>query len=58
MATTNVNEFYEYTAECCDPISGATGSGTTVPHPQYATQGGTAVQLNCVTLGGLDGVNN
>lgn len=53
-----VNTFYEYTAECCDPVSGSTGPGAVVPHPQYATQGGVAIQMNCVELGGLNGVNN
>lgn len=55
---TSVNRQYEYTSECCDPVSGATGSSAVVPHPVYANQTGVAIQLNCVELGGLNGVNN
>lgn len=55
---TPVNEFYEYTSECCDPVSGSTGSSATVPHAIYATDGGVAIQLNTVELGGFNGLNN
>lgn len=53
-----VNSNYTYTAECCDPVSGATGSSAVVPHAEYATNLGVAIQLNTVTLGGFNGVNN
>lgn len=53
-----VNIQYEYTSECCDPTSGFTGSSAVVPHPEYASGLGVAIQMNAVTLGGLNGVNN
>lgn len=50
---TSVNEFYEYVGTCCE-------SGTTYnyPHPEYATNGGVAIQLNAVEIGGFNGLNN
>jgi hypothetical protein len=53
-----VNTNYEYTAECCDPVSGTTGPGAVVPHAEYATNLGVAIQLNTVALGGFNGLNN
>ena len=53
-----VDKLYEYNGFCCDPVSGYTGSGTTYPHPEYATNGGVAIQSMSVTLGGLNGLNN
>jgi hypothetical protein len=53
-----VNEQYQYTAECCDPVSGATGPGSAVPHAIYATNLGVAIQSNTVELGGFNGLNN
>lgn len=53
-----VNGFYEYTSECCDPTSGATGSSAVVPHAEYGSGLGVAIQLNTVELGGFNGVNN
>jgi len=32
--------------------------GTQVPHPAYATENGIAIQLNAITLGGFNGLNN
>jgi len=55
---TSVNKQYEYTAECCDPVSGATGGSAVVPHAVYGTNNGIAIQLNTVELGGFNGVNN
>ena len=55
----SVNQFYEYTADMEGSFSGGTlPAGTTVPHPVYATQGGVAIQLNAVTIGGFNGLNN
>ena len=53
-----VNNQYEYTLDCCDAVSGATGPGPVVPHPSYPINLGVAIQLNAVTLGGPNGVNN
>lgn len=53
-----VDKFYEYNGFCCDPTSGYTGSGTAYPHPEYATNGGVAIQLMSVALGGFNGLNN
>jgi hypothetical protein len=55
---TTVDTFYEYNNFCCDPVSGYTGTGTVYPHPEYATNGGVAIQLMSVKLGGLNGLNN
>lgn len=56
---TSVNEFYEYTADMLGSFSGGTlPPGTQVPHPAYATDNGIAIQLNAVTLGGFNGLNN
>lgn len=56
---TSVNQFYEYTAEMEGSFSGGTlPPGTQVPHPAYATENGIAIQLNAVTLGGFNGLNN
>jgi len=56
---TSVNQFYEYTAAMEGSFSGGTlPPGTQVPHPAYATQNGIAIQLNAVTLGGFNGLNN
>lgn len=60
-----VNENYEYTPDMEGSFSGGTlPPNAVVPHPAYATNeltGNTncvAIQLNCVTLGGFDGLNN
>lgn len=56
---TSVNQNYEYTAEMLGSFSGGTlPAGTQVPHPAYATQNGIAIQLNAITLGGFNGLNN
>lgn len=60
----SVNAFYEYTAAMEGSFSGGTlPPGTVVPHPEWASDlnnGGTiqVVQLNAVTLGGFNGLNN
>lgn len=59
-----VNNFYEYTAAMEGSFSGGTlPAGTVIPHPAYPTQGTgstncIAIQLNAVTLGGFNGLNN
>lgn len=56
---TSVNQNYEYTAEMLGSFSGGTlPPGTQVPHPAYATDNGIAIQLNAITLGGFNGLNN
>jgi len=56
---TSVNQNYEYTAEMLGSFSGGTlPAGTQVPHPAYATENGIAIQLNAITLGGFNGLNN
>lgn len=56
---TSVNQFYEYTAAMEGSFSGGTlPPGTQVPHPAFATENGIAIQLNAVTLGGFNGLNN
>lgn len=56
---TSVNQNYEYTAGMLGSFSGGTlPPGTQVPHPAYATENGIAIQLNAITLGGFDGLNN
>lgn len=60
----SVNELYEYSADILGSFSGGTlPPGTVVPHPEYASdlQNGETiqvVQLNAITLGGLNGLNN
>ena len=59
-----VNQFYEYTAAMEGSFSGGTlPPGTQVPHPGFArdTANGETIQviqLNAVTLGGFNGLNN
>ena len=47
-----------YTLDCCDYLSGSTGPGPVIPHPEFASGMGVAIQQNAVTLGGVNGVNN
>lgn len=60
----SANTFYEYTNEMFGSFSGGTWvpSVGNVPHPVYpTTSGGTetvAIQMNAVTLGGFNGINN
>ena len=60
----SVNQNYEYTAAMLGSFSGGTlPPGTNVPHPEYASDlpnGETiqVVQLNAITLGGFNGLNN
>ena len=56
-----VNPQYAYTADILGSFSGGTlPSGTTVPHPIYTNDDGTReyIQLNAITLGGFNGLNN
>ena len=54
-----VNNQYTYTVDCCDPVSGATGSYY-VPHPVFTSNDGdcAVIQMNGVALGGFNGLNN
>ena len=51
-----VNSFYAYEGFCCE--SGTTSSGAAYPHPIYPSGLGVAIQLNAVTIGGFNGLNN
>lgn len=57
----SANTQYEYTAEMLGSFSGGTlPAGTVVPHPVYTNSDGTVeyIQLNAITLGGFNGLNN
>lgn len=60
MPIYSANTQYEYTAEMEGSFSGGTlPPGTVVPHPIYTDAYGVEyVQLNAVTLGGFNGLNN
>lgn len=52
---------YEYTADMLGSFSGGTlPAGTVVPHPVWLNNDGTRelIQLNAVTIGGFNGLNN
>jgi hypothetical protein len=57
-----VNQQYEYTIAMLGNVSGGTQmnpSGTTAPHPIYTDAYGVPyAQLNAITLGGVNGLNN
>ena len=57
-----VNVQYEYTIAMLGNVSGGTQmnpSGTTAPHPIYTDENGVPyAQLNAITLGGINGLNN
>ena len=55
-----VNVQYEYTIEMLGDFSGGTApSGITAPHPIYTDANGVPfAQLNAITLGGFNGLNN
>jgi hypothetical protein len=55
-----VNVQYEYTEGMLGSFSGGTlPPGTTVPHPIYTDANGVPyAQLNAITLGGFNGLNN
>jgi len=60
MSIFSANTQYEYTAEMLGSVSGGTlPAGTVVPHPIYTDAYGVEyVQLNAITLGGFNGLNN
>jgi Concanavalin A-like lectin/glucanases superfamily len=56
-----VNSQYEYTAAMEGSMSGGTlPAGTVVPHPVWTSNDGSRelIQLNAVTIGGFNGLNN
>ena len=56
-----VNPQYEYTADILGSFSGGTlPAGTVVPHPIFTSNDGDRelIQLNAITLGGFNGLNN
>lgn len=67
MATFSANTQYEYTNEILGSFSGGTWESLlgNAPHPEYNKQnsdlsytGDTVVQLNSITIGGFNGLNN
>jgi len=56
-----VNPQYEYTADILGSFSGGSlPAGTVVPHPVWTNNEGdrAIIQLNAITLGGVNGLNN
>jgi len=54
-----VNLFYEYSAEILGNFSGGTiPPDTPIPHPIYPSGLGVAIQMNAITIGGFNGLNN
>jgi len=59
MAQTSANTEVTICEQICDGSGGTTVVSVTPPHPVYSDlTGGTVVQLNMVTLGGPNGLNN
>jgi hypothetical protein len=62
MPTFSANTQYEYTIAMLGNVSGGTflvPSNTVAPHPIYTDADGVEfVQLNAITLGGFNGLNN
>lgn len=67
MATLSANTQYEYTNEMLGSFSGGTWESyfLNAPHPEdwspnydSSYSGDTVVQLNAITLGGFNGLNN
>lgn len=67
MATLSANTQYEYTNQILGSFSGGTWEVSLgdAPHPEYnkpnsdlSYTGDTVVQLNAITIGGFNGLNN
>jgi len=62
MSTYSANTQYDYNITILGNVSGGTylvPSGTTAPHPTYTDADGVEyIQLNAITLGGFNGLNN
>ena len=60
MSTYSANTQYEYTIGMLGSFSGGTApAGAIAPHPIYSDAYGVSyVQLNAITLGGFNGLNN
>jgi len=61
MAIYSADTQYEYTADMLGSFSGGTlPAGTVVPHPIFTNNDGNneIIQLNAITLGGFNGLNN
>jgi hypothetical protein len=59
MAQTSANTEVTICEQICDGSGGTTVVSVIPPHPVYSDlTGGTVVQLNMVTLGGPNGLNN
>ena len=59
--TIEVNEQYQYTLDMLGSFSGGTApSGSTVPYQVMTDEDGnvTVIQLNAISLGGFQGLNN
>jgi hypothetical protein len=62
MSTYSANTQYDYNITILGNVSGGTylnPSNTVAPHPIYTdADGNEFVQLNAITLGGFNGLNN
>lgn len=63
MATLSANTYYEYTNQRFGNFSGGTWTASlgNVPHPNYTRDsitGDTVIQMNAITIGGFNGLNN
>jgi hypothetical protein len=60
MPTYSSNTQYDYSIEILGSFSGGSApAGSTAPHPIYTDADGVEyVQLNAITLGGFNGLNN
>lgn len=64
MAQYNVNVQYDYSIDILGSFSGGTApSGSIAPHPvnvsyTRSTTGDTITDLNAITIGGVNGLNN
>ena len=60
MSTFSANTQYEYSIEILGDFSGGTApAGAIAPHPTYTdADGNEIIQLNAITLGGFNGLNN
>jgi hypothetical protein len=59
MTTISANSESTICVVCCPCTTGETVNNVVPPHPTWTnTQGTAVVQLNAVTLGGPNGLNN
>jgi hypothetical protein len=60
MPTYSANSQYDYSIAILGSVSGGTApAGSVAPHPIYTDEDGNEyVQLNAITIGGFNGLNN